>query len=508
MRINHPYYRNLPEGGGINISEDTIKRITLPFLKSYYKFRPELMVNDLEMGTYVRSEFDIKTKEGIIVDGYISYQKNDGSNFIATFEASSKDKQEEVFYKMQNSLLFWDGLAIGSVLTAIGFVVLYVFQQLVFNEVTFYIYPGILILSILFCAGCYTWLLHTVFKGVDRYHYIYAVEQFKRYQADEQWIAFGEDVFSGPQDAYLLELKDQCMKHGFGLIEITNDFKPIIISTPSRIDLTVGKNQVAIPLKSERITSNGKGNKRLQRAQKLSDQLGVLRFQRQYYAQVGVLFLSLFVTTAIAWIEFEKSKIVVLDRDTYLADLQDKQFDIPTSAETVVKDSADQTYIQPYTKVEEDYLNSPDDRPIFILKQRPKRTQNPTPEVPEPILIDNIPQPDEVGLYRFDSTQYLKYPCAVALPERQLRYIIQIRTFKTVEPALKNARVLNQFNIPANVLWLGCLNTGRDSFSLFLDSIFVMQQPAMERAANITTQLEAIGDSVQLVVRPLFVVTE
>ena len=57
-------------------------------------------------------------------------------------------------------------------------------------------------------------------KGFPRYRYIYAVEQFKKYHADEQWVAIGEDVFENPNDKYLKELKKQCVYNGFGLISM------------------------------------------------------------------------------------------------------------------------------------------------------------------------------------------------------------------------------------------------------------------------------------------------
>ena len=76
-----------------------------------------------------------------------------------------------------------------------------------------------------------------LFQWIKRYRYIYAVEQFKRYHADEQWIAIGEDVFDEPTDPYLKELKDQCVINGFGLMMIDDNLDTHLLITPSRIEV-------------------------------------------------------------------------------------------------------------------------------------------------------------------------------------------------------------------------------------------------------------------------------
>lgn len=97
----------------------------------------------------------------------------------------------------------------------------------------------------------YRWLFTYIFPFVDRYHYIQAVEQFKQYQADEQWIAVGADVFESKNASELMELKDQCIKSGFGLMEVTEDLVVSIIIAPSRIPILRKRQKLNLTISSE-----------------------------------------------------------------------------------------------------------------------------------------------------------------------------------------------------------------------------------------------------------------
>jgi hypothetical protein len=70
-----------------------------------------------------------------------------------------------------------------------------------------------------------------------KYRYIYAIEQFKRYFADEQWIVLGEDVFHHTLDPNYIELKNQCIFNGFGLAIVNKKGETQAIASPSRLGL-------------------------------------------------------------------------------------------------------------------------------------------------------------------------------------------------------------------------------------------------------------------------------
>ena len=93
-----------------NLDEQSIKKSTLSFLKSYYKYRPrESNATDASL--------DMRGEGGIIADGFLSFKKSDGGPFTSTFEATSLDTSEEVKFRTQVAKLVWDALALGSLLS-------------------------------------------------------------------------------------------------------------------------------------------------------------------------------------------------------------------------------------------------------------------------------------------------------------------------------------------------------------------------------------------------------
>ncbi|MEM6699928.1 MAG: hypothetical protein AAF599_16110, partial [Bacteroidota bacterium] len=283
-----------------HLSEDSIKQATLSFLKSYYRYRPSLMENDLQKGIHMDARYDETVGTDITIDGFIAYQQRNGSTFTATFEASSYDKRYEVLYQIQTRLVGWDGLAIATSVATLVFLFTYITGNYNLKEVAL-LAGAIYILSIGLLTLIYRWICLIWPDAIDRYHYIYAVEQFKRYYADEQWISIGEDVFTGPTDTKLLELRDQCIKNGFGLIEVREDLVPIILITPSRETILKNRKRFDFSINAERLkqlikktpysTYLRRGIRGAQRKfQKVlrQDADAILRFQRDYYTQIGV----------------------------------------------------------------------------------------------------------------------------------------------------------------------------------------------------------------------------
>ena len=73
-----------------SLTEDEVKRRFMPFLRDFYKNRYEPSPNTVSV------ELDNVSKEGWVADGKITFRKADGSPFICTYEATSRDKAEEV----------------------------------------------------------------------------------------------------------------------------------------------------------------------------------------------------------------------------------------------------------------------------------------------------------------------------------------------------------------------------------------------------------------------------
>ena len=269
------------------LTEDIIKKVVLRFLRRHYKFR--LRYEDQP----VLAKYDLEGVGGIIADGYYSFTKTDGKPFTATFEATSKASKEEVIFKPQQKILFWDGMAIAAIFT--------VFLASLNLRQHFHPLDNTRLLEraalVLLVFGVFLTIFYLIARSFRRYRYIYAVEQFKKYYADEQWIALASDVFTDKEDKYLLELKNQCVFNGFGLLVVDEKLDPKIIITPSRQDIFMGKRRNVAFLPQTRMgeriikSSFGKfwglfGNKM---PALLKKDTSVLRYRKTYYYQMLIL---------------------------------------------------------------------------------------------------------------------------------------------------------------------------------------------------------------------------
>lgn len=216
------------------LSEQDIKQIALQYLKRYYKKR--FNSQDIEVAS------DVRGKGGIVADGFLYYSRPEGGQFIAAFEATSYDTRMEVRFTPRNRLLWLDSLVFALWGTAVGGIVQYALQL---TPIKKYgpILPWVMFLSV------FTTLLfgfRMLAAGWRRYRKIYAVEQFKQYHIDEQWIAVSTDVFFDPADPHYEELYLQCIHFGFGLIMIDSRGRLIEKLTPAREDVFGGRRQRTI----------------------------------------------------------------------------------------------------------------------------------------------------------------------------------------------------------------------------------------------------------------------
>lgn len=215
------------------LSEEGIKRAFVPFLRNFYKDRYAIL-----RGTE-QTTFDNIAEEGYIADGKIQFVKNDDSGhgqpelFICTFEATSRDKVSEVRFHRNDAYLVWDSIAFAAMFTAGFYVLSYAFR-------TRFLYSlggtgNLGLVVAVFMLFFSAWFFFV--RGWKKYRYIYAIEQFKNYFADEQWVALAEDVFPSPRDPFLAELKNQCVFNGFGLAIVQADGQVRPLATPSRLGI-------------------------------------------------------------------------------------------------------------------------------------------------------------------------------------------------------------------------------------------------------------------------------
>jgi hypothetical protein len=210
-----------------SLSEDEVKRRFMPFLRDFYKNRYEPITNS------VSQELDNVSKEGWVADGKISFRKADGTPFVCTFEATSRDKVEEVKYRLNTHYFLWDCAAFSLVAAAFAYV--FFFETDLVWLVELKAIGNIGLLCGTGIIGFFGW--YFLMQSWRKYRYIFAIQQFKQYFADEQWVAIAEDVFPAPNDPYLLELRNQCVYHGIGLAIVPHEGLVRKVIDPSRLGI-------------------------------------------------------------------------------------------------------------------------------------------------------------------------------------------------------------------------------------------------------------------------------
>ncbi len=292
------------------LTENIIKKVALRFFRHYYKFR--LRYEDQP----VVAKYDLEGVGGIVADGFYSFKKPDGKPFTATFEATSKASKDEVLFRSDNRILLWDGLAV----TGFGMVLLAFFNyQNHFHaldntklgeRIALLVMVGALVLS----------LFYLIARNFRRYRYIYAVEQFKKYFADEQWVALGTDVFEDKNDKHLRELKSQCVFNGIGLLTVDKNLDPKIIITPSRHDIFAGRRQSVDFLSQKQVKELDKKGK----IELFPSLLGfgkkdktVLRHRKSTRTQVAMLIGSMALLAIIFTKELENPDFQLVDKQEF-----------------------------------------------------------------------------------------------------------------------------------------------------------------------------------------------
>jgi hypothetical protein len=215
------------------LSEAAIKKAFIPFLRNFYKDRYAIQFGSLN------TSFDNVSESGIVADGKLTFLKQNESDpslndtFTCTYEATSVDKIGEVKFGINQSYFLWDCAAFTALVVAVLYVLTFVSRS------TFLYFLGT-IGNIGFLLGVSMIAFSTWFftmRSWKKYRYIYAIEQFKAYFADEQWVVLGEDVFHHTLDPNYVELKNQCIFNGFGLALVNKNGETRAINTPSRLGL-------------------------------------------------------------------------------------------------------------------------------------------------------------------------------------------------------------------------------------------------------------------------------
>lgn len=207
------------------MSEDFVKGRFVPFLKSFYKHRYEPPTDSIQVN------LDNVSDGGLVADIVMSFRKSDDQPFVCACEATSREKAGEVKYTLNVVYFLWDAAAFGAFFSAVVYAFFY--ETRLPWLIDLHITGNLGLIIGAFTIGFFGWYFSM--QGWRKYRYIFAVEQFKRYGADEQWIALADDVFPSPNDPYLTELKNQCVYNGFGLALVPEEGEVRVLNAPSRL---------------------------------------------------------------------------------------------------------------------------------------------------------------------------------------------------------------------------------------------------------------------------------
>jgi hypothetical protein len=467
------------------LTEKIIQKVTLGFLKNYYKYRPRM----LKAPTV--TSIDMRTEDGIIADGFYSFKTPTGKDFLATFEATSYHTKKEVTYKKQRNILSWDGLAIACIVTTFLFSHGFVYNHFTVKELGAWVALAAVGLSVFF----FTMMYRLIGASFSRYRYIYAVEQFKKYHADEQWVAIGHDVFESSLDKYLKELKRQCVYNGFGLLSIDKKFDPQVLITPARQELFNGKRKQRQFSKKPNALSRvapkklpgvfGKMSERLKNTRKEEEQQ-MSRFSRTYAHQMLVASICLFLMGGIFVRELADADLIVLDQDEHFQSVNDlSNSDEKPEPSGLIVDSAYQNTTEKLG-VEQEWWVVANER-----SRRKRALVNNEEYRPSEYSIFNSADQIDV-LLTLENGDYLAYDCERFMNFKGKKYVVQEGQYFDFQAASSRMQVLASNNLVSNILNLGCFSEKETDYIVFYSQLFNTKRDAARALERFNFAAEAV----------------
>ena len=446
-----------------SLSENEIKQLTLKFLKEYYRYRQR------EGGIELSS--DLRGAGGIIADGFLSFPLKDGNLFQATFEATSLDTRNEVRFRRDWHLLTWDAVAVGLLLAAVVLVAGNIQGVLTFKNYTWAGCLSVVVIAALFGAM----LFAAAAFGLRRYRYIYAIEQFKQYHANEQWVAIGEDVFANHyNDLYYEELRQQCIRNGFGLVVIRQNGKPLMQVTPSREDLfKVRRREISFFSQEELAAFARHGNypKWMQKF-KADD---MMRFGRQRRYQLLVSIISLLAISGIFYLESQIIEELIETPEQYRARMEQVRQQNEENPQGLAY-RVDTPYVWPPP-----FLREKDAGPYIDLSGGGGEAQ--------PAVASKRRRQPDFLLSVPGSDRLLVYDCSRLRNIKQTFYVLQEGLYPAFAAAEGRILDLSQYELETSGLWLGCFGGADNSYVVFFGSMYNSEEEAAQALRTYQTRL-------------------
>ncbi len=440
------------------LTEDKIKAACLRFLKAHYKFRPRVGPTS--------SQLDLQGDGGIIADGQMQFITEDNQLFIATFEATSEYLYEEVKFKPELRVLFWDGMAAAFITAATAYS-----YGLIWNQFTIRQVGWVMTLSVLFVAGFIGfWVFRYLVRNWPRYRYIYAIEQFKRYHADEQWIAIADTIFPNSEDAYYDELRRQCIRNGIGLVTVEKDESVQLIISPARREVFSNKRRLLNFVQQEFHKGRSWSRRFSDRGRNFIDQLfgrarnsdSLQRFRRSFYLQIMLCFGALGLISTIFFRQWQDQPIAYVNESKYGPALRKQVAEGDMETQDALVDTAavveEGRYEEPYLKVEVEERPKLTAEEIWVMKSEGVNSPNRT-------TVGS-------GEVSYDCERFHNFEGAL--------FLIKYAQLEEFGLARNLSQDLAQQGLNANILWRACFEGGADEYVIHFDLFF----PELEEAES------------------------
>ncbi|MEM9928218.1 MAG: hypothetical protein AAF840_00230 [Bacteroidota bacterium] len=222
-------------------TEQQIRGLAINFLRQHYKLRPRSGTS----GTRVVHKPHYY--EGVTIDARLAYQKPDLSWFTATVEASGVNQAHEVLYRVNYFRIGVHALVIALIILGAFLALTQVQGENLwaqYGRPQVYLFLLNIFIVVFAVAG-------VLLSRLKYYRYIYAIAQFMRFHADAQWVAYDYRIFAEidgdtrrqakRKERYYEELQRQCLRFGFGLMEVNDNNKVRWLIEPSHIDQFAGR---------------------------------------------------------------------------------------------------------------------------------------------------------------------------------------------------------------------------------------------------------------------------
>ena len=443
-----------------------VKKVGLGYIKRHYRYHPR------EGET--TSSIDMRGEGGIIVDAYLKLHQEDGSDFVVTLEATALDTKDEVCYNIQEKLLAWDGAAFALMGTAILFLMTLV------REMSLIKMYGVNMVIAMLCGSFIVLfaLYRLFFSRLRRYRYIYAVEQFKKYHANEQWIALADDVFEDKSDKYFVELKKQSVLNGIGLLTIDENNKPTIYITPAREDLFDNKRKSVELISLDDFTTGLTQSKYTKWLGSLSIDLskflprsrnaGLFRFQKSYISQIVISLVSILAICGVFYRKYQEKPIDYVDEEEYKLEHQVTQTSTSREPLSYLVDSQ---FVVPYlekvpryTELEKDTI---DWLEVSVVRKKSSK-KNKKSSKGNPDILISIGKEEE----------WVEYSCERFYTFTDTKYIIEESRHVNLDMAAQRMEELERINYEASAMWMGCFFESQGYYAVFLGPILSSRNDA------------------------------